>query len=314
MAPSAPHITLKGFRVRKFSLTAVPGPAGGSPGRQPRHSIMVRIMRAYVVLLFALPLAAQHGRYLNESKHPSIGNPDAIAAGAKLFRTSCAGCHGPDGSGGRGPNLVRRSLWHPLSDEAIFRSIREGVPGTDMPPTKLPDDQTWNMVAFIHAISGPAAENPIPGDAEAGSEVFWGSKAGCSNCHSIRGKGGRMGPDLSNIGGGRPLAVIKEAIVEPSKDLFLLGNEGVKVTLNNGTVIEGIARNRSNYSMQVLDRTGALHLIDMIDVKNLAISAKSPMPDGYATRLTAEEMTNLLAFLGRQTLRSKASAYTRGNN
>ncbi len=275
---------------------------------------MVRTMRLYACLLLALPLVAQHGRYLNESKNPAIGNPEAIAAGGKLFNGSCAGCHGRDGAGGRGPNLVRRALWHPLSDDAIFKSIRDGVPGADMPPTKLPDDQTWNLVAFVHAISGPAFENRNPGDPEAGSKVFWGSKAGCSNCHSIRGKGGRMGPDLSNIGGSRPLAVIREAIVEPSKDLFLLGNEAVTVTLNSGETIKGVARNRSNYSLQIIDRAGTLRLIDMAGVKDLAVSSKSPMPDGYAQKLTSEEMTDLLAFLARQALRTAEDTYSRGKN
>ena len=116
-------------------------------------------MRFLAVISFALPLAAQHGRYLNESQNPAIGNPTAIAAGAKLYATSCAACHGPDGSGGRGPNLVRRAVWHPLGDENIFRTIRNGVPGADMPPTPLPDDQTWNLVAFIHALIGPASES-----------------------------------------------------------------------------------------------------------------------------------------------------------
>src|SRR5437016_4681286 len=96
-----------------------------------------QIMRFLPVLLLAAPLAAQHGRYLRDSQHPSIGKPEAIAAGASRYSTSCAGCHGPDGSGGRGPNLVRRTLWHPLSDEDIFRTIRNGVPGADMPPTRL---------------------------------------------------------------------------------------------------------------------------------------------------------------------------------
>src|SRR5439155_24500158 len=110
-------------------------------------------------LLFAAGLMAQHGGYLNESRNPAIGNPQAIAAGAKLWATSCAGCHAPDGSGGRGPNLVRRALWHPLSDETMHQTIREGVPGTDMPPSHLSDDETWNLVAFVKALTGPASEN-----------------------------------------------------------------------------------------------------------------------------------------------------------
>jgi cytochrome c oxidase cbb3-type subunit 3 len=264
-------------------------------------------MRFAALLFLAIPLVAQHGRYLSESKNPAIGAPEAIAAGAKLFATSCAACHGADGSGGRGPNLVRRPLWHPLSDDDIFRTIRNGVPGADMPPTKLPDAQTWDLVAFIHALIGPASDTRPPGDPEAGERIYSGSKTGCSNCHSIRGQGGHIGPDLTNIGN-RPLAVIKDAVLKRSKDLYLLGEEGVAVTLNDGQVIEGIARNRSNYSLQIVDKSGSLHLISMKDVKELAVSERSLMPDDYAKRLSPQEMQDLLAFLARQNLRSPAVA------
>ncbi len=262
-------------------------------------------MRALAVALLAVPLLAQHGRYLSDSNHPSIGNPQAIAAGTKLFMGSCAGCHGPDGGGGaRGPNLVRRSLWHPLSDEAIFGVIRKGVPGTDMPPTKLTDEQTWNLVAFIHALTGPASTNPVPGDAEAGKAVYWGAKAGCGNCHAIRGQGGRMGPDLSNIGGSRPLAVIRESIVEAGKDLFYLGNEAATVELKNGQTLRGVAKNRSNYSLQLVDERGKLHLISMADVKQMTISETTPMPTDYGTRLSRAELRDLLAYLAAQDIRA----------
>jgi putative heme-binding domain-containing protein len=259
-----------------------------------------------LALVVALPLAAQHGQYTNESKNPAIGNPEAIVAGAKLYSTSCAGCHGPDGSGGRGPNLVSRALWHPLTDEGIFNAIRNGVPGADMPPTKLPDDQTWNLVAFIHSLTGPASENKVPGDVQAGEQLFWGTKAGCSNCHSIRGRGTRMGPDLSNIGS-RPLAIIRESVVTPSKDLSFLGKEGVSVTLKSGKTIDGIARNRSNYSLQIIDSKGSLHLIPMTDVKEIKVSDHSPMPDDYAKRLSRDELRDLLAYLARQTARTSES-------
>ena len=254
------------------------------------------------VLLLAVPLDAQHGRYLGESRNPAIGNPESIAAGAKLYATSCAACHGPDGSGGRGPNLVRRASWHPLTDEDIFNTIRNGVPGADMPPTKLTDNQTWNLVAFIHALTGPASENDVPGDPAAGEHVFWGSQAGCSNCHAIRGRGSHMGPDLTNIGS-RPLALIKEAVLEPSKNLSLAGKEGVTVTMKNGEVVQGIARNRSNYSLQVVDSKGDLHLISMNDVQELTILERSPMPDDFGKRLSAQEVRDLLAYLARQSIR-----------
>src|ERR1700732_144180 len=75
----------------------------------------------------------------------------------------------------------RRAVCHPVADEDIFHPIRNGVPGADMPPTPLPDEQTWNLVAFIHALIGPASENKVPGNPEAGERIFRSSNTPCSD-------------------------------------------------------------------------------------------------------------------------------------
>lgn len=274
---------------------------------------MDHYMRSLIVgmLALALPALAQHDQSNNEKKNPAIGNPDAIAKGAKLYAGSCAGCHGPDGSGGRGPNLVRRASWHPLTDDGTFDVIRNGVPGADMPPTKLPDDQTWNLVAFVRAFTAPAVEARVDGDAAGGEQLFWGAKAGCSNCHAIRGKGSRTGPDLSNIGGTQPLPLIRESILQPSKDPAYYGKEAVTLTMKSGAVIKGIARNRSNYSVQLIDTKGDLHLISMADVKDVTVREQSSMPGDYGKRLTPTELRDLLAYLAQQSVRKPETESTK---
>src|SRR5207244_11863063 len=120
--------------------------------------------------------------------------------------------------------------------------------------------------------------------------------------HVNHGRGTRMVVDLTNVVG-RLLALIGDAILKRSRDLYLLGNEGVTVALKNGQMIQGIARNRSNYSLQVVDRDGALHLISMADVKELTVSERSLMPSDYGARLSKQEIDDLLAYLSRQVLR-----------
>ncbi|HZL57754.1 MAG TPA: c-type cytochrome [Bryobacteraceae bacterium] len=264
-------------------------------------------MRFLAAIFVPAILAAQHGQTPENPAHSEMRDPASIAAGAKLYATSCSGCHGPDGSGARGPNLVHRLEGHALKDDELFGAIRNGVPGTDMPPTKLSDEDTWKLTAFIRALTGPADEGIVPGDAVAGEKIFWGAKAACSECHAILGRGNRMGPDLSNIGGSRPLGSIREALTppknDPSRNYGLAGNEGVTVALKSGVVVKGIARNRSNYSLQVVDTNGALHLIPMTEVRKLDVMERSLMPPDYATRLSSEEMRDLLAYLARQSVR-----------
>src|SRR5690349_3531881 len=68
--------------------------------------------------------------------NPVSGNPAAIAAGRTLFAQLCQTCHGPgaEGGGDRGPALNGGTFAHGGADPDLFRTIRSGVRGTQMPP------------------------------------------------------------------------------------------------------------------------------------------------------------------------------------
>ncbi|WP_180540111.1 c-type cytochrome [Nevskia soli] len=78
--------------------------------------------------------------------------PAAPAADTvRLFHVKCGGCHGIDGGGGIGPSL-KGKLSHPASAQ-LFEVIKNGIPGTQMPPSGLPDEQVKKLAAFVQYVS-----------------------------------------------------------------------------------------------------------------------------------------------------------------
>ena len=58
--------------------------------------------------------------------------PDAVDAGADIYKTNCIGCHGPELKGGIGPDLTDSTWIHGGSIEEITKTITEGVPAKGM--------------------------------------------------------------------------------------------------------------------------------------------------------------------------------------
>lgn len=263
-------------------------------------------MRIALILALAATLMAQHEKDGDATKkHPFIGDPAAIDAGKKMFVNGCAACHGAEGQGGRGPNLRERVFWHPVEDQTLFDAIQKGIPG-GMPAANLPPDDAWRIVAFVRSLTAPAVEQKAPGSVANGEKLFAG-KGGCLGCHRVGGQGGQLGPDLSNAGAMRAMPQLREAIVDPDAD-GAVGYRAVTVVLRNGQTLKGVARNRTNYSLQLQDAQGKLHLIDVGNVKEMTISKGSPMPKNYRERLTKQEVDDLVSFLSRQTLRPVETA------
>ena len=153
--------------------------------------------------------------------NPLIGNTQAIAEGEALYNKTCTTCHGANGGGGNtGPALVlgdRVDLGR--SDAQTSNAIKNGVKGTSMAPQTLPDADIQKIVAYIHALRGPAIDSPLPGDVAHGEAVFWG-KGQCGTCHLLTGKGGLTAPDLSNIAGVRKASSIVDALTKEKHRVY----------------------------------------------------------------------------------------------
>jgi PQQ-dependent dehydrogenase (methanol/ethanol family) len=261
------------------------------------RSILVCLLSLLgVPLLFAQPPGDK-----DDLPNPVAGQPDAIFAGKKLYLEGCSGCHGPTAEGGRGPNLAQGDQIRGATNRQLVSVLTEGVKGSDMPPSGLPSDKVWQLIAYLRNLTAVAFDSVATGDVRAGNELFFGT-AGCAQCHTIRGRGGFPGPDLSNIGRVRSYRQIRESLLDPDAQIAE-GYGGVTVTIKSGQTIAGVARDNTNYAIQILDARGEIHRLLRSDLREVTFRKKSLMPGDFKQRLSAADIENLLAFLGRQSLR-----------
>jgi PQQ-dependent dehydrogenase (methanol/ethanol family) len=284
-------------------------------------------LKVFILASAAAVAGVVFAQQSDTTRNPLGNNPAAIAAGQQVYDGTCQACHGPAGQGDRGPALNTPTLPHGSEDGDLFHTIRAGIPNSQMPPfARLTDEQTWQLVSYIHSLQGlqtaaPGAGRgatntaPVPGDAAAGEAAFFG-RAACASCHEVNGRGGVTGPDLSNAGR-LSAAALRQKIVDPNNPLPAppAGGRGaggggggrgggaptmLVVKTQDGREIRGVRRNEDTFSVQMVDASGQLHLLDKQKLASVTVENKSLMPADYATRLQAADITNLVAYLHAQ--------------
>jgi cytochrome c oxidase cbb3-type subunit 3 len=248
-----------------------------------------------------------------DDRNPLAGNTKAAKAGEYEFRINCALCHGLGArGGGRGPDLTRAQKKHAHSDAEMFQVISNGIPGTAMPANGtngqgvgMTDEEIWQIITYIRSQEVKAPAKSV-GNAGRGKDLFYGD-ANCSLCHMIEGKGGRLGPELTAVGGSRTHAAIIDSVRDPSRRLawglteatkeFPQEYESVSVITADGKQIKGVTLNEDSFTVQILDTSEQIHLLEKGKLRSFQKSRQSTMPKYGTDILSDKDLADIVTYL-----------------
>ena len=135
-------------------------------------------------------------KYLEQGLAVVATDPEALAAGQRLYLNYCAQCHGSDARGGIGfPNLRDKDWLYGGDPEAIKASIMDGRNGV-MPAMGAAVGGAEGAKYVMHYLFSLGGRGHDSVNAALGRERF----AACAACHGRDGKGNKaMGaPDLTD--------------------------------------------------------------------------------------------------------------------
>jgi len=223
-------------------------------------------------------------------------SPEIVEHGRQQFQQSCAFCHGPDATGGRGPDLIRSKL---VADDVkgnlIGQVILNGRPDKGMPPLPLNSDQIQAIAAFLHARGQESLDSArlpktyalsklLTGNAQAGEEYFNGA-GGCKSCHSPSG-------DLKGVGNKYSPLELEARMLYPEKAPV----STVTVSLPSGEQVKGSLVRLDEFSVSLRDSSGWYRSYARDQVK---VEVHDPLAAHRAllNSITDEEFHNLFAYL-----------------
>jgi putative heme-binding domain-containing protein len=171
----------------------------------------------------------------------------------------------------------------------------------DEDPNSRPLPLDWQLLPWAPLQPSLPVTTPPPspelagGDWKRGEAVFFSQEANCSACHLLRGKGGKIGPDLSNLVFRDAASVLRD-IIDPSA---VINPDYVPfaVQLKNGKVLAGIPRASADGQVRVYDTDAKETVVRQADIERLDPSTVSIMPKGYEEKLGKEKLRDLLTFL-----------------
>ncbi len=148
-----------------------------------------------------------------------------VQAGQKAYEMRCSGCHGLQGDGNgpgaamldpkprdftKGVFKLKTGITGTMpSDNDLFKTINQGIPGTSMPSFVLVSEpEKRAIIEYLKTFAPDSWKNPVPAEALASltlpRDVFtqkakfleyartgrvWYQELGCVSCHGLSGRG-----------------------------------------------------------------------------------------------------------------------------
>lgn len=248
---------------------------------------------------FGLCLILLHASFLHAEQDPSSddNSKTTAPAGRSTFNSSCAGCHGLDGHGSdKAVDISANPNVQQLTDAQLSDIISSGIPEAGMPAFRsLSDKQLRAIVDYVRLLQGRVQEDSVAGNAKRGEEIFFG-KGDCSSCHTISGKGGFLGPDLSGLGASASAKAMREQIIR-SPRVPPSGYRTARVTTAKGDQVEGLIRNEDNFSVQLQTKDGSFHLLKKGELRSFERLNRSLMPSNYRELFSDNDLNDLVNYL-----------------
>jgi putative heme-binding domain-containing protein len=129
--------------------------------------------------------------------------------------------------------------------------------------------------------------------AEQGARVF---TTNCSPCHSVRGQGGQVGPQLDGVGHRTPEDLLAK-VLAPNRNVAPAFRYET-VILKNGDVFTGLYRREQGVSVTFVDRDGKETSVPKSQIAQRRITPYTIMPSNFMDVVPESELHHLIAYLG----------------
>ncbi len=271
-------------------------------GRRPRAKRAVLIVVVPLTFMALAPLCSAAAKAASDQARDGAatssgpGQATAIDRGRAQFISSCAFCHGPDATGGRGPDLVRSKL---VADDKngnlIGEVVRNGRPAEGMPAFTMTAGQIADIAAFLHSqVQAAVQSRTMGGGAYPVSRLLTGSPirgkadfdgaGGCTACHSSTG-------DLAHIARKyEPLELELRMLYPPGVPAT------VTVRLASGEKVKGTLVHMDEFNVALQDAAGWYHSYSRRQVQ---VSVHDPLAAHRAllNKMTQDQFHDLFAYL-----------------